>query len=50
MMTSKHYLIALKHEKVFRKEVATRERDNRRQKKLAKKKDLRQNRQSKRRH
>jgi hypothetical protein len=34
---SKHYLITLEHEKAFRKETTTRERDNRRQKQLAKK-------------
>ncbi len=44
MMMSKCYLIDLKHEKMFRKEVATRKRDDR-SKKLAKKKDPKQNRQ-----
>ncbi len=45
MMMSKRYLIALKHEKMFRKEATTRKRDDR-SKKLAKKKDPKQNRQS----
>ncbi len=37
-MTSKHYFKYLEHEKVSRMEIAPRERDNRRQKQLAKKK------------